>query len=137
VHEHLCLPDTVLKAACRIRKERAVVNHYAIVGPGASTGNIVLATVENRYRGKQPGVPDTPYLLLVQVLDEQGFTEMTRVIGITKQIRDRLDKEAIPFVETSANIEMRLNEHFKVAWAQFQQCFQEGYNFKPLSNLVQ
>jgi hypothetical protein len=121
----------------RTRKvAESVVKNYAVVGPGPVTGNIVMATVENRYRGKHPGVPRTPYLLLVQVLDAQGFTEMTRVVGITKQARDRFDKEAVPFIETSTNIEDRLNEHFKTAWAQQQQCFQEGYDVKPLSNLI-
>jgi phosphoribosylaminoimidazole carboxylase (NCAIR synthetase) len=112
-----------------------VSRSYGVVGPGPLTGNIVMATVENRYLGKH-GVPDTPYLLIVQVHDVQGFTQMTRVVGITKQTKNRFDKEGVPLIETNAHLEARLKEHFEASWAQLQECFHEGSGIKPLSNLI-
>jgi hypothetical protein len=104
-----------------------VSRNYAVVGPGPLTGNIVMAIVENRYLGKHKGVPRTPYLLIVQVHDAQGFTRMTRVVGITKQTKNHFDKEGIPSC---------LKEHFEASWAQLRECSHEGSEIKPISNLV-
>jgi hypothetical protein len=95
-----------------------------------------MATVENRYLGKHPGVPRTPYLLIVQVYDSQGVAQMMRVVGITKQTKDRLDKERVPLVETDADIEGLMNEYFETSWAQLQEGVNKGSGIKPLSNLI-
>jgi hypothetical protein len=95
-----------------------------------------MAIVENRYLGKHKGVPRTPYLLIVQVHDAQGFTRMTRVVGITKQTKNHFDKEGIPSVETNAHLEACLKEHFEASWAQLRECSHEGSEIKPISNLV-
>ena len=54
------------------------------------------------------GVPDTPYLLLVQVQDAEGYAQMMRV-GMTKQMKNGLAKEGVPLVENKVGLELLMN----------------------------
>ncbi|MFL6354555.1 MAG: hypothetical protein ACJ74Z_22270 [Bryobacteraceae bacterium] len=101
----------------------------------ASPGDIIMFVVENRYHGKHSGAPRTPYLLIVQALNEERSILMIRVLGISAHAKNSLEKEYVPLIETDSHMESRLNEYYSIDWEQVGKDFQPAAT-GPVSTMV-
>src|SRR4051794_5390925 len=92
------------------------MNRKHIVVAGPPPGDIIMFIVENRYRGRYQSAPRAPYLLIVQAFTTERTMLMVRIMGISKQAKNGFDPDCVPFVETDACLEERLNEYFSIDW---------------------
>jgi hypothetical protein len=104
---------------------------------GPPPGDIIMFIVENRYRGRYRSAPPTPYLLIVQAFTIERTMLMVRILGITKQGKNGLDPEYVPFVETDEHIEERLNEYFSIDWDRVDRHLERLADAAPVSDLIQ
>lgn len=108
-----------------------------VVVPNPPPGDILLFVVQNRYRGKHRNAPETPYLLIVQAFTTERAMLMVRIMGISQQAKNGLDPACVPFVETDAYIEERLNEYFSIDWDRVGSHFQRCTDREPVTELIQ
>jgi hypothetical protein len=100
-------------------------------------GDIVMFIVENRYRDRHRSAPRAPYLLIVQAYTTERTMLMVRIMGISKQVKNGFDPDDVPFVETNAHMEERLNEYFSIDWTHVNQHLQRLSDLEPASDLIQ
>jgi hypothetical protein len=107
------------------------------VGSLPPVGDIAFATLENRYLSKYRGVPQTPYLLIVEGFDEHGVIFSKRIVGITNQERVSLERLGVQFVSANANLDAYVDNYFTTSWAHLWTQYRSAATVAPLSNRIQ
>ena len=110
--------------------------YHAVVGIGTRNGNIVMATVENRYQGKHRG---TRYPLFAsRAVPGCGRTRADDARRrCDQQMKNGLAKEPVPLVENKVGLEVLMNSYLEASWAKLMTAMLHDFGIKVLTERIQ